>query len=661
MPNSPDYVPCPTGMRSEWRPAQPEDHGRASDKVDERFAAASRVSDRAWRETLEMLNRLRYFAADIEEKISHVDLKLPKAPTIGKVQNPIYENVRVLPFFRGQQPNEFRFDLPEFRPMPSKPDIRIGATPDKPNITAPGSFDIDPYTPRDIETPEKVRATIPPDPEIDLSGIVIPPPPSINVPEWEGPLIPPSEGLDLPANQFHYDDIGDYTGSLLLALSDKLESIIIDGGTGLHPDVEQALYDRAFIRLDTEKSRRQQEAYNAIAGRGFSLPTGVLSAALIEVDKEFSRQLREVNMDILVKQAELAQQNTHHAQQLAQQVEAVMVSAHQEKARRLMEIAVKEYEFFLAYYMQRVQIYNARIEAYKSYSQAYESRVRAELAHIEIWKGQLEGARLSTELQKMSVDIYTALVQAQSLKVELYKAELQASVTEMEVERMKLEVFESQVKAYLARVQAYTARMGAYQTEVSAHAETVKAEALKIQAYDTEVKAESTVRDSEIRAKEMELLKYENEMKQYAMELQYYQVQYQVQIAEMDALLRKNGFELDVYKANTENELRQFEGEIKHHETRIQAESSKAALELKKQEINVENQKYLLTMDIERLKHISSVLSQVTASALGAVNASATVGFSSGWSTGVSNNFGMNYSKACNASNSYSRTESLSG
>ncbi|HEY9247699.1 MAG TPA: hypothetical protein VIO38_01130, partial [Rariglobus sp.] len=73
------------------------------------------------------------------------------------------------------------------------------------------------------------------------------------------------------------------------------------GGTGLPPAVEQALWERAASREDTALSRDISAAATEFAGRGFTMPPGMLVNRIDAIRTEGALRKQGLGRDILVK------------------------------------------------------------------------------------------------------------------------------------------------------------------------------------------------------------------------------------------------------------------------------------------------------------------------------------------------------------------------
>jgi hypothetical protein len=178
--------------------------------------------------------------------------------------------------------------------IPVRPDYFPAASIAIPARIDPNTLISDLEDPSEIPgyTPPAITLNIPgvPDP-IDLSGlpsvpivedVVLPDEPTITEPELGNILqivIPTFEGLNLPvfsATAPVFTAIvppglawGEpvYTSTTLDTLKARVATML-GGGTGLTPAIEQALFDRAIARTDSDADTKEDEAFNTWAARG---------------------------------------------------------------------------------------------------------------------------------------------------------------------------------------------------------------------------------------------------------------------------------------------------------------------------------------------------------------------------------------------------------
>jgi hypothetical protein len=173
----------------------------------------------------------------------------------------------------------------------------------------------------------------------------------------------------------------------------ELMGELAEGGSGLDEDVEQAIYDRAQARQDITNERTYDEALSFFASRGWVVPPGALDAKLTEAKTEQTRADAELSKDVMIKQAELAQQNQHFIIQsalagLGQEVALYAADVTWSTAR--IDAAIKSYDVWMQHETNRIQIMlreaeinlNILLENYKVQTEAIRAgaQIYAQLA-----------------------------------------------------------------------------------------------------------------------------------------------------------------------------------------------------------------------------------------------------------------------------------------
>lgn len=95
--------------------------------------------------------------------------------------------------------------------------------------------------------------------------------------------------------------------------NDWICDTILNGGTGIPAPIENAIWQRARERELLEAKRMEQEALTQLTTKGFSIPTGALTARLLAVQQEAASKSASLSRDISIKQAEIEIENIRFA------------------------------------------------------------------------------------------------------------------------------------------------------------------------------------------------------------------------------------------------------------------------------------------------------------------------------------------------------------
>ena len=595
--------------------------GTIHEMVKSKFSSAEEYADDAWNVATAYLDEVASVASGFEFDFpffgsvvqlnvdNHIpampdrpdmDVELPDSPP-----DPILEAVLVDPV-----------DIPNFDIV--SPTITI---PDAPSVDWPS----DPGESPSIvypEIPTKASYDLPDVPTIE--DIVIPTAPETEVPNFEGEL--PVDDVDLPQSIFIYDEAV-YVSALRDAVSDKLLENVQDGGTGLAVDVEDALWERARARLELEKERKYEEVEGYFSARGFNIPQGALSSALMEIIKENARADEQLNYEIMIEQARLAQTNTHFALTTAVQQEANIMAFVGGVAGRALDAAKYSQEAAIAIFNASVAKYNQKLLAYQTCATVYESRIRAVGLILENYKTKLEGVKIVAEVQGLYIDLYRAQVSAVETLVNLYKTEMEAARIQGDLERIKLDAFRSKIEAYNAKLQAITSRYNAYQAHIAG-------EEAKAAVYDSQVKGylgrvegvktEASINIAEANAK---IESNRNLIEAYRADISKYEATAKSLLGELEVNGRVYGYDVGAYEANVKLAGVKIEGDISSYRARVEYSRTWMDQQLEKVKMRLDAALKLHEIQVEALKSGSNVTAQMAASALASVAAGAQLSY----------------------------------
>ncbi len=525
--------------------------------------------------------------------------------------------------------NTTQLDL--FEDVPDMPDIAIPTmgfvppawdTPDKPvfrEITPPGEAPV----PGDVDIPTAPGMNLPEVPEV--GDIMLPVAPVISLPEFDATL--PDQVLDPPAG-FSYQE-QQFDSDVGAALRSKILYDMQNGGTGLAPLVEQELIDRAKYRQQAENDRLIRNIEGSFGENGFDLPPGALAGALLEAGQQILRTDTEVNGQIFIEQARLAQTNTHFMVDKGLNVWQVEIEFHNAQANRTLDAAKTVATIGIELFNARINQYNLEIEKYKARAMVYETRVKAALTSVEIFKAQIEGAKVEASVKELFVSIYEKQLGAIDTMAKIYSSQLQGAEIRSRIEGQRLENYRLSTQAYVAQLDGEKTKFDAFASEIGA--EKVKADVYlaQVQSFVAEVEgAKALVGLSTARA--------DHAIKSNTLKVEKYRAELTGYLAGIDATSKQIGAEVEgfkaevaAYSAETDAEGSYYSAKAKEMDALIN--NSRLTLEKAVAEIDASIKGYLglKELELESSKGVTQVTAQLASAALNAVNASASIGYSS--------------------------------
>ncbi len=295
----------------------------------------------------------------------------------------------------------------------------------------------------------------------------------------------------------------------MAALEERIASAMA-GGSALNEAWEQAVYDRAMIRVNDENQRAQQALTADYARRGFPLPPGAVMGGLSRLRYEQSRNTADVSANIANERAKIELSHMQLGMQLSFNVRQHFSSAMQGYMQLVMtsnglalEYAKEVGRWAAELFNQGIELYKLELARYQAEAQVYSVRLESAFAIIKVFEVEIEAEKLKIDVDRSAIALFEAKILSEQSKVELYNSQLQAIRSRMEGEAQKISVYETQVRAYAARVGAKSSEYDAYRAaiqgdmgRVEAYQATVQAFGARVQTTSTRVSAERDISQS---------------------------------------------------------------------------------------------------------------------------------------------------------------------
>lgn len=494
-------------------------------------------------------------------------------------------------------------DIPlvEFPDAPSA----LSAEPPQPDATLPVSIP---------SAPSIVMPSAP-----SLSGVTTPSIPSIDLGEFTSVL---GDAPTAPSPAFSFSET-EYTSTLLSDIRALYDVWVNGAATGIDQDVEEAIWNRGRDREAANFSASQDQVYRDFAARGFALPAGTVVSEVAKAREAMRNAASTLNRDVMIKQAELEQSNRRFALEQAWQVESGLITYTSQMAQRSFEAAKYLVEAAIEVYKAQVTEYNAEVEAFRVRAQVYETRLRGEIAKLDIYKAEIEGQKLITDLNDQSVRVYTAQLQAVNTMVQVFETEVRAASVQADINRSIIEQFRARVQAYAEQVRAKASEYEGYSTLIKA--EVSKYEAPKVAAdvlraetegYAAKMRALVDAKNAEIKVREfpIEIFKaqiqaFQGQVQGVAEQLRAAVSVYETQARAFAEEVRASGYEVEgaVALLNAQTKIAEATGQLS-------VESQKANTSA-----FVENAR----MKVEGARGAAAVMAQLAAGAMAGLSLSA--------------------------------------
>lgn len=212
---------------------------------------------------------------------------------------------------------------------------------------------------------------------------------------------------------------GELPDALFTALSARLTTDLTSGATGLDPTVEAAIYQRARTRQQADRLAAWEQINTTAQESQFAFPSGVLASALTDYGIAANRMDADIENNIIVTQAELAQKNSQFSIQQANALEQLIRQTHSDKSGRALDYAKALAAEAREYFAEEVRAYVALWEGRKVKVQAQVETLRGVIESnkglIDIFKAQYDALKTRVEAvaanNKGQTDVFLGQVQ----------------------------------------------------------------------------------------------------------------------------------------------------------------------------------------------------------------------------------------------------------
>lgn len=508
----------------------------------------------------------------------------------------------------------------------AEPVLAFPPRPDALNVVAPG------------DAPALDVVTLPATPTLDypdvptLRDIVLPTTPDINFPTFNEPV--PTLDIDVPTVGITFNETP-YTSMLLAETTARIRAMMM-GGTGLPPEVEAALFDRARARLDVLAHKSTQEAYEQWSARGFGEPGGELSARLSTIRETNRDATNNLSRDIYIRAQEVEIENLRFAVQQGIALESILIQYAAGYAERALQAQQLTAQVAIDVFNARVNLYNAALTGYRTRADVFRTLIDAERSKIELYRAQIEAAVAIGTLNEQDVRIYAEQVRALQSRVDIYQAQIQAVNAQVEVNKSRIDAYRATVQAFAERVNAKKAEFEAYGEEVRAQSSIVGAYQASVQAFAERTRAYSIGIEAQATSKRLDLDASRLRIEAFQAELQAFRETVNAQVAQAQAATGIYDGQARIYSARLGAEGARVEATSRQFQVEVENARNGATIALQNATTNAENALRAASLALEALKTQASVASQVAAGALSAVNLSASISGSSSDSRNLS-------------------------
>ena len=509
-------------------------------------------------------------------------------------------------------------DVGDMDALPEAPVMPALNLPDAPGM-ADIAVPLRPTIDAEVELPEAPTVTMP---EMEaLEQITIPAFEFPDMPDFDG--LPPSVDFVVP-NVFINWAEPVYESELLDELQAKVRAWM-QGGTGLPPAVEDALFARARERDSAETQRAVQEAVDTWAARNFTMPPGMLAKQVNVVREQGRMKAAELNRDVMVEAAKWEIENIRFAVQQGMALEQLTMNLYDNTCKRLFEVAKFQAEAQINVFNAQVSLFNAQNAAFQTLAQVFRTRLDGALAKLTAYKAAVDAQVALGQINQQRVEVFKAKLAGVNAAVELFNGLMRGAQVRSDVIKNQFDAYRSEIQAYAEQVRAEKSKFDAYESQV-------KGEVAKAGVFDTQARAyASTIQGlatkSEIRVKGAQL-----RMEAARVHLQKYGADTDAFRAKLQAALGQLQFGTQVFqsqvegwKARSQASISETEMQARFADMNTRTNIAFSEMQMGAYTANINKAHQQAQIALESSKAMGQFASQLAAGAMSALHVSASV------------------------------------
>lgn len=402
---------------------------------------------------------------------------------------------------------------------------------------------------------------------------------------------------------------------------------LMEGGTGMSPAVEAALLERAKDRDLGEYARVRETAWAEAANRGFTLPGGSLLSAITQARQGAANNIARANSDIVIKQAELEQQNLQFAITTSTGLRTTILNAALSYHQNLIQIngqALEQAKMVGGFMVQQFntlrEAYAAKLDEWKAEVALYESKLKRDTMLIELFQREIDALRAMTQIDELKLSQYQKRIDALQALGNVYRLRIDAVLGEANLERLKLDMFGSQVQSYGVQVQAkgqefqaYRAAQEGQEMKVRMYLGQISADNQKLEGWRTSISAQA----EQIRAV---ATSNDAQARQFDAAWRGFSASVGAKSEAYRARVEGSRLKLNAYQLQTQAEVSYAQMATGYYKARSDVAVSKAELSMRAQQLQADSMSRMQTSIAHVANTNAGIYSSVASMALSGLN-----------------------------------------
>lgn len=458
-----------------------------------------------------------------------------------------------------------------------------------------------------------------------LREITLPTPPTLIIDEITFDGVRPSfEGTVPDVTEFAFTN-ETYEGSVVEEVKAAILNLL-NGGNGLTPEVEDAIFERAREREMELSHRELEQVIGSEAAKGWRVPTGAMARRTDRLRMDARYKVSALNRDQFIEHLKIQIEQFRQGITAGIALEESLMRLFAGGEDRRFQAARLRMDMALAVFNAYVAKLNAESSMYSVDAQIYRDRLEGERTKLSVYAEELRAKQIIGELNAQDVAIFGERLKALSINAEIYTARVQGYS-----ERYR--AIEAQVSVYKTQLESNTQLVSVYEADTRVFGELVRAQqsreerfrikgeiySKKIDAWATQYRGLLDEYGAKVEGEKLKLGAFEADSSRLQAFIAGESGRIQALVQKYQAMATEIGAKSEVEKARYQLLLSIAQAQI---------ERVKAAAEilLKNGEINIQSGLSAANLQLRALETAAQTLAQMAAGFTSAASVNASVG-----------------------------------
>lgn len=428
---------------------------------------------------------------------------------------------------------------------------------------------------------------------------------------------------------FAIGDVGSFTPEAYVsALLDKVKSRVttwMDGQEALPVAIERALFARGRSRVTVETEALVEQAVDDFGARGFTQPPGMLAARIDAIRQAGQDRIADFSREAMLKSFDEALANMRLAVSSGLQLEGMAINLHLEHQRLLLASAGHLRDTSVAVLNARIAWFNAEIAAAEDERQQVETVLKIELAQLEDIRQRLEGEKLKGDINEQTVRQYEAQWGAVEKLANFHRSRVEAVKVIADTNRIPIEIFEAETRAFETLWSAHAKEWDGYRASVEGETSKATLHRSLVEAFTARTNGVVQFGRLKLDQEQLRVTEHGQQLQHYEAGLRRVGLQLDAERARLAAVGQKADAEATLYRARADVEQAASAATDRSFQLGLEAARARVDTQMEQARIRSNENVALQGLTLEALKAIATILSQLAASTMSAVNYGASV------------------------------------